>query len=474
MRRQIVTGLALSVLGLTVFGLAGCGGSAASGSNLNSGAGAKAPMLVTVGDAPLSNILAAKVTISALSLSNGSGTVALLSHARTVELSGLGATREPLELDDIPMGDYSSLTLTVSAASATYVNGSGQTVTATATLIQPTVTVALNPALSVTTEDGLELQLDFNLAQSFDLTNNSLSFTPALSTAAAKVDAEDSGDKEVEVTGSVVSVSPTAIVVQSADSGDSFTFAINSSTQFEDALTLAAIQTNAIVEVHGVIESDGSLLATEIGAEMAGAGENASQQGAAGTVTAVTTDNSGAVTSFTLAPREEFGGSGDGQPLTVSLDSSTIYNVSTFAAMDGLTAAQFTNAEIFPGQSVIVLGTTTGTAAIGAQEVDLAPETASGQLAAAPLGSAPNYSFTLQLASSSYLTTYLQLMTLNVAANANTIYGDTLSASGFASTAAGTALNVNGFLLKDTSGNFTFYAAVISQPEAPETPESGD
>ena len=477
MKRYLITGLSLGVLALTGFWLTACGGGAANTSNSPS-SGAGAPMLVTVGDAPLSNLLSAQVTIASLSLVNSGGSFALLSKPRTVELSGLGATREPLELENVPLGNYTSLTLTVSAAQATYVNGSGQTVTSTATLNSPTVTVALNPALSVTTTDGLELQLDFNLAQSFDLTNNVLTFTPAINTAAAQVSSEDSGDKEVEVTGSVVSVSVTnnagSITVKSGDSGAQFTFTINAATQFEGALSPAAIQPNALVEIQGAVQSDGSLLATEISAEMEGEGENASQQAALGTVTAVTTDSTGAVTSFTLVPREDFGGSDQSSTLTVSLSSSTVYNVGAFAALEGITAAQFTNAQIFAGQSVMVVGTVSGTATIAAQEVDLAPLSASGQLAAAPQGSSPDLTFTLQLASSSGLAVYQQLTALNVAANANTLYGDTLSASTFASTATGTSLDVNGFLLKDASGNFTLYAAMISQQETPETPEGGD
>jgi len=102
-------------------------------------------------------------------------------------------------------------------------------------------------------------------------------------------------------------VSANSISVQSADSGQQFVFAISNSTQFAGTLTLAAIQTGAIVHVQGQVQSDGSLLATMISASLDGQAENSSQAGGNGIITAVTTDSSGAVTSFTLVPREDLG-----------------------------------------------------------------------------------------------------------------------------------------------------------------------
>ncbi len=459
-------------------GLAGCGGSGASGSPGGFPSSSTAPMMVTVSDAPLSNILSAQVTISALSLSAGSGAtpVSLLQQPRTIELSGLGAVQEPLELENVPLGNYSSVSLTVSAAQATYLNSSGLPVTTQATLSQPSVTVALSPALNITASNGVQLRLDFNLAQSFDLTNNVLTFTPAINSAAGSVQSENQSEKEVEVTGPVQAVSANSISVQSADSGQQFVFAISNSTQFAGTLTLAAIQTGAIVHVQGQVQSDGSLLATMISASLDGQAENSSQAGGNGIITAVTTDSSGAVTSFTLAPREDFGDAGNlppaGQGMTVNLNSSTIYGLASDAPQAGISASAFTNAELFAGQSVQVIGIATAAGVITAQEVDLKAESVTGTLAAVPQGAAPDFNFTLQLTGSSYLTTYQKLAALNVSTNAQTEYGNNLSGSTFASTAAGTSLDVHGYLLMNAQGNFQFYASDISQTETPEPPEN--
>ncbi len=459
-------------------GLAGCGGSSASGSLGGSSSSSTAPMMVTVGDAPLSNILSARVTISALSLSAGSGAtpVSLLQQPRTIELSGLGAVQEPLELENVPLGNYSSVSLTVSAAQATYLNSSGQPVTTQATLSQPSVTVALSPALDITASHGVQLRLDFSLAQSFDLTNNVLTFTPAINSAAGSVQSENQSEKEVEVTGPVQAVSANSISVQSADSGQQFVFAINNSTQFAGTLTLAAIQTGAIVHIQGQVQSDGSLLATMISASLDGQAEDSSQAGGNGIITAVTADSSGAVTSFTLVPREDFGDAGNlppaGQGMTVNLNSSTIYGLASDAPQAGISASAFTNAELFAGQSVQVIGVATSAGVITAQEVDLKAESVTGTLAAVPQGTAPDFNFILQLTSSSYLTAYQKLAALNVSTNAQTEYGNNLSGSTFASTAAGTSLDVHGYLLMDAQGNFQLYASNVSQTETPEPPEN--
>ena len=129
----------------------------------------------------------------------------------------------------------------------------------------------------------------------------------------------------------------------------------------------------------------------------------------------------------------------------------------------GIAATAFTNAEIFPGQSVAVIGTTTGSGTIAAQEVDLAAESLAGSLGMAPQGAAPTYTFTLQLPTESFLTTYDSLSALTSMTSAQTEYEDSLTASGFGSLAAGTNLEVHGYLLVDSSNNYSLTVTNVSQ-----------
>lgn len=468
----------LGILGFTgLLALTGC-----SSSSLSSGstttppptAANVAPMVITVSDAPLSNILSAKVTISALALtpSGGGTSVSVLSQPETVELSGLGAVQEPLEIANLAFGTYNSVSVTVSAAEVTYLDSTGNAVTANATVSGAAVTVALNPPLTVSSDGELHLRVAFNLAQSFSITGTTVTFTPALNTAAANVSSESDGDRKLEVTGSVVSVSPTSITVQSADSGKQFQFAIQSSTQLPNGVSANSIQTGAIVEVLGQTQSDGTLLAQMITVE--GGQSEHEHDGAKGIITGVTQDGAGTVTAFTMAPREDFGATDGHGSLNVALSSSTTLGVSEDAQQAGITTSLFTLAEIFPGQSVTVTGAVDSTGTLNAQQIILAAESVPGTLASTPQGSNPDYTFTLTVPTPSFLTIFGKIVSLNTTTSQNTEYGGGLTAASFSSLAAATSLEVHGFLLVDPHGSYTLYATGIAQSETPEQPESGN
>jgi len=197
------------------------------------------------------------------------------------------------------------------------------------------------------------------------------------------------------------------------------------------------------------------------------------QSGGSGIITAVSSDNTGAVTSFTFVPREDYGDQTTHAPLTVMLNASTTYSVSEDAVQQGISATAFNNAQIFPGQSVEVIGTGSASSAITAQSVRLAAESLSGTLTGSPQGVSPTYTFVLQLPASSFLTTYQSLTTLNAATDAQTQYEDSLGTTAFTSLTSSANLEVHGFLLRDSSGNFLLTVADISQIQDTST-GSGD
>lgn len=456
--------------------LAGCSSSSpASGSTSTTPtASNSAPMVITVSDAPLSNILSAKVTISALALtpSTGGASISVLSKPETVELSGLGAVQEPLEIANLAFGTYNAVSVTVSAADVTYVDSTGKTVTASATVSGSAVTVALTPPLTVSNQGELHLRVAFNLAQSFSITGTTITFTPALNTGAAAVSSESDGDRKLEVSGSVVSINSSSITVQSADSGKQFQFAIQGTTQFSNGASASSIQAGQIVEIVGQTQSDGTLLAQTITVDGGQSGQE--HDGAKGIITSVSQNSAGAVTAFTMVPRENFGAAGSNGALNVAVTSSTVLGIPEGAQQVGIAASSFTLAEIFPGQSVMVTGAVDSTGTLNAQQIMLAAESIPGALAGTPQGSNPNYTFALTIPVPSFLTTFAKTVTLNVATSQNTEYGNGLTATSFASLTAASNLEVHGFLLVDSQGNYTLYATEIAQSEAPEQPEGGD
>ncbi len=460
--------------------LAGCGSNSTM-TSMTGGSGTAAPMVVTVSDAPLGNILSARVTLASVSLStgaSGSTPVSALSSPVTVELSGLGAMQEPIEVSTIPSGTYTSVTLTVSAATVVYTNASGQVTTATATLSNPTITVPLSPSLVVNSNAEIQLQLAFNLAQSFSITGTTVTFTPAINTSGAQVGQENPGDRQVEVTGNVVSTSSSSIVVQSGDSGKQFTFTVNSTTQLPSGVMLSAIPTGAIVQVMGQTQTDGTILATSITVESTQSSAGSDQNGAKGIVLSVNSSG-GTITSFTMLPREDFG-TGMGNvtgSLTVNLSSATMYALPEDAVNAGLSSSSFGAADLFPGEAVMVSGGLSGTTnapVIAATQIMLAAESIPGTLVATPTGTAPNYSFSMSISVPSFLTTYGKMVTLNATTSSATEYGNGLTESGFAALAASTSIEVHGYLLQTSPGTFQLYATKIAQVEAPETPEGGN
>lgn len=474
---KLATSLQLSALGVATLAgllvLSGCSSMSNAANGTPASQPGAAPMVVTVSDAPLGNILSAKVTISSVSVTpSGGSAVNVLSQPETVELSGLGSLQEPIDLTNLPFGTYNSVTVTVSAAQVTYLDPTtGQPVSANATLSSPTVTVALNPTLTFNTQSEVDLHLAFSLSQSFSISGSTVTFTPAISTSAAQVDQENNNQRELEVTGMVVAATSTSITVQCGDSGKQFTFAINGSTQFPNGVTPSSIAQNSIVQVKGQTQADGTLLALSITPLAAGM-MSGQEDGAKGIVVMVTHDSKGNLTGFTMVPQEDFGSMmSSGMTLNVVVASSTTYGISEDAQQLGLTAAMFNASEIFPGQAVMVGGATDSSGNLDATQITLGGENVQGVLAAAPQASGNNLDFGLTLAVPSFLNTYEKLVTLNAVAGPNTDFGSGLTASSFASLAANTAIQVHGYLLVDQSGNYLLTASEIAQPETPETPE---
>lgn len=474
------TSIAVALCGaITISGLClmmGCSGSSSSPSlTTTSASTSTAPMIVTASDAPLSNLLSASVTLSAATLSDGTKSVPALSQPVTVELSSLGAIQEPIDLVNVPFGNYTSVTLTVSSATVSYVNAAGQITTTTATIPQPTITIALPLQLNINSQAEVHLALAYNLANCLSITGNTVTFAQAVNTTAAPISAESSADTMVEATGQVASVSKTSVTVQLGDSGRQFVFAINSSTQLPAGETLSNVSQGSIVRVQGQAQSDGSLLAVQLTPESAGpgtggaggsgsSGGNQQQaQGAKGVVVSVVTGSSGQVTSFTMAPNQEYGGAAATTSLSVTLSSSTVYNVPEDAQQAGLSASAFTAAEIFPGQSVLVSGAVDANGAMTAQQVALSPESISGTLGPVQQGGGSSQTFGLTLDANSFLSTFAHITTLQVETNQATTYAGSLSNAGLAALPSGTTVEMQGYLMMDASGHFTLSATQMSQ-----------
>lgn len=475
MRRSIwfQLGFVLASTGAALY-LFGCGG---GNSSLNSSSGTggtttSAPTMVSAGDAPatMSNVLAALVTVSAVTFTNSSGTtVQVLQSPRTIELTHLGGIRAPLELDQLPEGTYDSVAITVSAAQITYLNSSNQVVVASATIASPTSTTTLSPAFTLSSTSAVDLRFDFDLASSLSISGSTVTFTPQVSAVVALASGEATSERVLYVNGTVTAVntSNNTITLTTADTQLSLTLNVNSSTVFDDNLTLAGLQVGTQLDTEAQLQSDGTLVALLIEAANGGATVASGNTVADGLVTGTTVNGSGEVTQFVMVARSGMGTQLLGQAVTVTVNTTTVFKDTDEATDAGLTSFSSTQDSIFPGSGVRVTGTLSGSAssgfALSATQVRPNAVDPFGLLSAVPVTSANGLTLAVLLDSRDPVATLGKISTLSVQTNANTIFdGASLTSANAASMMVGTPLTTRGFLaLQGTT--YTEFAANVHE-----------
>jgi hypothetical protein len=248
-----------------------CGGG--SSSNNPPPQGVKFGSVFVLGtDAPITmpSVVAFKVTLTGLSISDGTNTHSLLSQPQEMEFSRLDGLRTLLSLQSIPVGTYTSFTATLSTPEVYYLDTSTtppsvQTLNGTLTL--SSVTVQLYTPLAVVENDLIGLLLDFRLRDSL-LVNGSGQLTgqvnPALVLRVIPPDAPEAVIDELR--GGVVSVDiPNGSFVMQGPLGRLYTVVTDAQTYFEEGEGLNTLTTNSIVQVSGSLQRQTlKLKATEV------------------------------------------------------------------------------------------------------------------------------------------------------------------------------------------------------------------
>ena len=268
----------LSLAGLLALALsfAACNGV----SNSSSTAQKKAQVFVTGEDAPVSSVVAFKITIDSITLNNGTTAAQVLSTPTSVDFGQLVGLRSLLGFNTVAPGTYTSATFTFAASnpapSIDYValtTNPPSISTATGTLSNPTVTVAFpTTAPLVVGSNGLAgLHTDFDLRQSLAMdgngnliiNNGTIAVTPVLDVMA--VSASDSLGQITEFIGNIVSVNTAgnSFVVQ-GPYGFQETIDVNTNTLYNGSNSLSSLMANSIVCVEGTVQADGSILAAGV------------------------------------------------------------------------------------------------------------------------------------------------------------------------------------------------------------------
>lgn len=476
LRNMIAACAALALAG--VLSACGGGGNAAPTPTPSPTPSAKTVVQLSMGDAPADWMLAFSMNISSLSLTGSNGAVSAVSSPTSMEMMHLMGTMQPLALISAPQGSYTGASISIASATVMYMDPATKApiqktipgpITATMTFSSP-ITVGATP---------MAMGFDMDLANSVaaDASGN-LTLKPVFHVTAGTqgsgnpLDPADGGIQQMF--GTVSGISGTSFTMSSMQAAQTFTFATNSSTTFENITAMSMMANGMLVAVDASLQSDGTLMATQVRSLMAGGGVMGG-----GVMTAVTGQPA---TQLTMVMRN---GAGTGMMssflaagVTANLSGSTVYQIDKDNIdMSNLSfVPAFDASHIYAGQSVMPIsssgmmsggsggmmgGGSTGGGSMGgspmagtitASEIDLEQQGLRGTVTGA-IASGSSNSFTLTVAPDSAFSTLS-------GANSVTVYqqpGTTISGS---SIAGGATVHVLGLLFMD-SGQWKMVASRI-------------
>lgn len=351
--------------------LSSCGGGASSSGPMSQDQAS----IYTVGtDAPLPSVVSCEVTVSGITLNNGSTNVSVLSQPQIVDFAQLSGLHQLLDLTAVPTGTYTSATITIASPVIGYINTTNNPPTISTingTLSQSSVTVNFSDPVVVSNADLFGLRMEFDLRQSLQTDSNGQA-TGAVNPV-FEVALLNSADSQVAIDdfhGGVVGVTGSNTFTIQGPHGRQWTVVTDDSTMLDDPNTsVNSFTTNTIVEVSGTLDPvTHSIDASEV--------EVVSNDDffVGGLLTSIR-PSIGPATAADLYVREllpAVNGVSDGQLETLALNGSEKYMIEHINLP--VTTLLFNNSELAAGQRVGIGGeltTTNGTSTLTVHRVVL-------------------------------------------------------------------------------------------------------
>jgi hypothetical protein len=408
----------------------------------------------------MASVTSFAVQILAVNAIEANGTtVSLVSGTPTVDFARFNGLQTLLDMNDVPAGSYTGVSITLGAATISYLNTSGAVPTVTtenATLTQSTVTYSVATPIVIAQAEPAGLHLDFDLRKSILLDSNGQitgQVKPTFNVSA--VGPGDSGAYIDEFDAAVVSVNNSAqsFVVQGPH-GRQFTIDITGNTLWDNTESLSSLTTSSIVQISGQLDKlDATIDADEVAI--------LSQNGfyADGQVSYVT-PSTGAATSFDMYVRGIL-------PTTTGLTLGQIAQVNLtgqenffiYRMHNTLTQFLFNSSSLLPGQAVAIGGPATGATnplAVSVKRVVLRHWGYNGTVVAGSINAATN-TFQMQVNGFAGL---LIPQTVTVYVSSNTTFRDGLTA--LSTVTASSNVRVVGLLVKDpVSGQTVLLARYV-------------
>jgi hypothetical protein len=312
----------------------------------------------------MASVTSFSAQIKSVELTDGSGnTASLISGTPTVDFARYNGLQSLLDMNDVPVGTYTGVSITLGTAMLGYLDTSTtppSITTKPATLTTSTVNITLNKPLVVTHAGApVGLRMDFDLAQSIQVDSGGNVMGTVNPTFDVRTVARtDNGGYIDELIAGVVSVniSGQSFVVQGPH-GEQFTISVNGQTEWDGNASLSTLNTSSIVQVSGQLDSADQTLDADEVAVLSDKGFYASGQ-----ITYVTPPT-GMATSFDLYVRGLLPtntGVHLGQIAQVNLTGSEIFSI--YWMHNPFTQFLFNSSGLVAGQSVAIGGPATGAA----------------------------------------------------------------------------------------------------------------
>jgi len=455
---MMAAGAALALAGV----LTACGGGSSATTNPTPTPAAKTAVQVNMGDAPADWMLAFSMNINSMSLTGSNGTVSAVSSSTPMEMMHLMGTMQPLAMISAPQGSYTGASITIGSATAMYMDPT------TKAPMQKTITATVNfssPITVGTTPMAMGFDLDLASSVTADSSGN-LSLNPVfhvtsgMQGSGSPLNPTNGGIQQMM--GTVSGVSGSSFTMTSMQAAQSFTFATNSSTTFDNMSGMSSMGNGMLVMVDASLQADGSLMATKVQSMMSSGGVMGG-----GIITAVTGQPP---TALTMVMQNGVGtgmmSSYFAAGATIDLSGNTTYDIDEDNMdMSGLSFTPvFDASHIYAGQSVMPISSSgmmsggsgmMGGGSMGgtmtASEVALEPQGMTGTISTA-VTSGSSSSLTLTLPSDSAFTTLTGATSVTVFQQANT------TISGTSPIASGASVHVFGLLFFD-AGQWKMVAA---------------
>lgn len=360
------------ISGLALLGLVSCGGGASSTTPVGQ---TQSASIFSIGtDAPLPSVVSCEVTVTGVTVFNGTTNVSVLNTPQVVDFAQLSGLHQLLDLSAVPPGTYTSATITLSAPVIGFIDTSASPPvinTINGTLMQNSATSTFAQPFVLMDGDLVGLRMDFDLRQSLQTDGTGQVTGVVNPTFNMKLlDANDANVSIDDFHGGVVGVTGANTFTMQGPAGRQWNVTVSDTTIMDDpAYPVSSFTTNTIVEVSGQLDPvTHDIDASEI--------EVLSNDGfyLGGLFTSIRPP-SGPATQADLYVRVELpdiAGITNGQIYTLNLDGSEQYRIAH--ADPAITALIFNNTALAAGQRVGIGGklvTTNGVADLTVHRVVL-------------------------------------------------------------------------------------------------------